>query len=63
VVLAGVVPVTAFFLITGADYYFQHLLHIGLVGLQESLACTPSTTGSRCLREILRKYNRFVPPR
>ena len=30
VVLAAVVPITAFFLITGADYYFQHLLNIAL---------------------------------
>jgi hypothetical protein len=32
VVLAAFVPVPAFFLITGADYYFQHLLHIAVVG-------------------------------
>ena len=32
VVLAAFVPVPAFFLITGANYYFQHLLHIGVVG-------------------------------
>jgi len=32
VVLAAFVPVPAFFLITGANYYFQHLLHIALVG-------------------------------
>lgn len=32
VVLAAFVPVPAFFLITGANYYFQHLLHIGAVG-------------------------------
>jgi hypothetical protein len=32
VVLAAFVPVPAFFLITGANYYFQHLLHIVLVG-------------------------------
>ena len=32
VVLAAFIPVPAFFLITGANYYFQHLLHIALVG-------------------------------
>jgi hypothetical protein len=32
VVLAAFVPVPAFFLITGANYYFQHLLHIVVVG-------------------------------
>jgi hypothetical protein len=32
VVLAAFVPVPAFFLITGANYYFQHLLHIAVVG-------------------------------
>lgn len=32
VVLAAFIPVPAFFLITGANYYFQHLLHITLVG-------------------------------
>jgi hypothetical protein len=32
VVLAAFIPVPAFFLITGANYYFQHLLHIVLVG-------------------------------
>jgi hypothetical protein len=32
VVLAAFVPVPAFFLITGANYYFQHLLHIVIVG-------------------------------
>jgi hypothetical protein len=31
VVLAAFVPVPAFFLITGANYYFQHLLHIVVV--------------------------------
>jgi hypothetical protein len=31
VVLAAFVPVPAFFLITGANYYFQHLLHIAVV--------------------------------
>lgn len=47
VVLAAVVPITAFFLLTGADYYFLTLLHVvvvlgaGLVGmavLHEGLA-------------------------
>lgn len=32
VVLAAFIPVPAFFLITGANYYFQHLLHIAAVG-------------------------------
>jgi hypothetical protein len=32
VVLAAFIPVPAFFLITGANYYFQHLLHIAIVG-------------------------------
>jgi hypothetical protein len=32
VVLAALIPVPAFFLITGANYYFQHLLHIVVVG-------------------------------
>jgi hypothetical protein len=32
VLLAAFVPITAFFLITGADYYFQHLLNIALAG-------------------------------
>jgi hypothetical protein len=32
VVLAAFIPVPAFFLITGANYYFQHLLHIAVVG-------------------------------
>jgi hypothetical protein len=32
VVLAAFVPVPAFFLVTGANYYFQHLLHIVVVG-------------------------------
>ena len=30
VLLAAFVPITAFFLITGANYYFQHLLNIAL---------------------------------
>lgn len=47
IVLAAVVPITAFFLLTGADYYFLTLLHVlivlgaGLVGmavLHEGLA-------------------------
>ncbi|MBI4502330.1 MAG: hypothetical protein HY700_14365 [Gemmatimonadetes bacterium] len=33
VVLAAFVPITAFFLITGADYYFQHLLNIALAAV------------------------------
>src|SRR5438876_563849 len=33
VVLAAFIPITAFFLVTGADYYFQHLLNIGLAGV------------------------------
>lgn len=32
ILLAAFVPITAFFLITGANYYFQHLLNIGLAG-------------------------------
>jgi hypothetical protein len=30
IVLAALVPITAVFLITGANYYFQHLLNIGI---------------------------------
>lgn len=30
VLLAAFVPITLFFLLTGADYYFQHLLHIAI---------------------------------
>jgi hypothetical protein len=33
VVLAAFVPITAFFLVTGADYYFQHLLNIALAAV------------------------------
>jgi len=33
VLLAAFVPIAAFFLITGAHYYFQHLLHIALAGI------------------------------
>ena len=33
VLLAAFVPITAFFLVTGADYYFQHLLNIGLAAV------------------------------
>ena len=33
ILLAAFVPITAFFLITGANYYFQHLLHIAIAGL------------------------------
>src|SRR6267154_2304862 len=32
ILLAAFVPITAFFLVTGANYYFQHLLNIGLAG-------------------------------
>jgi hypothetical protein len=31
VLLAAFIPIPAFFLITGANYYFQHLLHIAIV--------------------------------
>jgi hypothetical protein len=33
VLLAAFVPITAFFLVTGANYYFQHLLNIGLAAV------------------------------
>src|SRR5213592_4786837 len=33
VLLAAFVPITAFFLITGANYYFQHLLNITIAGI------------------------------
>jgi hypothetical protein len=33
VLLAAFVPITAFFLITGANYYFQHLLNIALAAV------------------------------
>ena len=33
ILLAAFVPVTAFFLVTGANYYFQHLLHITIAGI------------------------------
>jgi hypothetical protein len=33
VLLAAFVPITAFFLITGANYYFQHLLNITLAAV------------------------------
>ncbi len=33
VLLAAFVPITAFFLMTGANYYFQHLLNIVLAGV------------------------------
>ncbi|HYU00510.1 MAG TPA: hypothetical protein VEK85_09035 [Gemmatimonadales bacterium] len=33
VLLAAFVPITAFFLITGANYYFQHLLNIAIAGI------------------------------
>ncbi len=33
ILLAAFIPIPAFFLITGANYYFQHLLHIAVVAL------------------------------
>jgi hypothetical protein len=33
VLLVAFVPITAFFLVTGANYYFQHLLNILLAGI------------------------------
>lgn len=33
VLLAAFVPITLFFLVTGANYYFQHLLNIALAGV------------------------------
>src|SRR5207245_9339799 len=33
VLLAAFVPITAFFLITGANYYFPHLLNIAIAGV------------------------------
>jgi hypothetical protein len=33
IVLAALVPITAVFLITGANYYFQHLLNIAIAGV------------------------------
>src|SRR5512134_113779 len=33
VLLAAFVPITAFFLVSGANYYFQHLLNIGLAAI------------------------------
>ena len=33
ILLAAFVPITAFFLVTGANYYFQHLLNIGIAGI------------------------------
>ncbi|MGH2602793.1 MAG: hypothetical protein ACRDJ9_25835, partial [Dehalococcoidia bacterium] len=33
ILLAAFVPITAFFLITGANYYFQHLLNIAIAGV------------------------------
>lgn len=33
VLLAAFVPITAFFLLSGANYYFQHLLAIAIAGL------------------------------
>lgn len=31
VLLAAFIPIPAFFLVTGANYYFQHLLHVAIV--------------------------------
>lgn len=36
ILLAAFVPITAFFLITGANYYFQHLLNITLAAIAGS---------------------------
>src|SRR5919109_4142849 len=33
ILLAAFVPITAFFLISGANYYFQHLLNITIAGV------------------------------
>lgn len=33
VLLAAFVPITLFFLVTGANYYFQHLLNIAIAGV------------------------------
>lgn len=33
ILLAALVPITVFFLITGANYYFQHLLNIAIAGV------------------------------
>src|SRR5438093_5401532 len=33
VLLAALVPITLFFLITGSNYYFQHLLNIAIAGV------------------------------
>jgi hypothetical protein len=33
ILLAAFVPITAFFLVTGANYYFQHLLNIAIAGI------------------------------
>ncbi|MGE5744397.1 MAG: hypothetical protein ACM368_10710, partial [Gemmatimonadota bacterium] len=33
ILLAAFVPVIAFFLLTGANYYFQHLLNIAIAGI------------------------------
>jgi len=33
ILLAAFVPITAFFLLTGANYYFQHLLQIAIAGV------------------------------
>src|SRR5216117_1167150 len=46
VLLAAFVPITAFFLITGANYYFQHLLNIAIGAWRDCSACTRCTRGS-----------------
>lgn len=33
ILLAAFVPITAFFLVSGANYYFQHLLNIAIAGI------------------------------
>jgi hypothetical protein len=33
ILLAAFIPITAFFLVTGANYYFQHLLNIAIAGI------------------------------
>src|SRR6266542_4183190 len=54
VLLAAFVPITAFFLVTGANYYFQHLLNItlasvaglfGMYALHEGLSVVCDTRG------------------
>src|SRR3989440_4955106 len=38
VLLAAFVPITAFFLVSGANYYFQHLLNILIAGVAGEFA-------------------------